>query len=268
MWMYSPSANHSWWTPREVGPERSKNAIRFGFSGVEMSNSSNAGLRVAGLLRLIGDRQDVADRLQRIGAHAVVRQIGARDDLQRLRVGDVDRGVVLRRALMRHPQDAPAVLGELHRHALAHAAEPVERMVRELPEIPDQRVAVPVVLCIVSLPFRRELLGLILGSAFDRDPPSYSGVPVISATARTAARAPARPPRRRCRRDHTDLPHPWPPILGHRPRRLAGESEIPTSQTGPTCWFASSAMIRPGKSIRAYPLRRRRHVDAIAHGAT
>ena len=101
----------------------------------------DARLRVAGLLRLIGDRQDVADRLQRVGAHAVVRQIGARDDLQRLRVGDIDRGVVLRRALMRHPQDAPAVLGQLHRHALAHAAEPVERMVGKLPEIPDQRVA-------------------------------------------------------------------------------------------------------------------------------
>ena len=40
-WMYSPSANHSWWTPREVGPERSTKLIRLGFSGVEMSKSSN-----------------------------------------------------------------------------------------------------------------------------------------------------------------------------------------------------------------------------------
>ena len=37
---YSPSQNQSWCTPREVGPEQSKKAIDFGFSGTEMSNSS------------------------------------------------------------------------------------------------------------------------------------------------------------------------------------------------------------------------------------
>ena len=33
---------------------------------------------------------------------------------------------------MRQPQDAAAVLGDLDRHALADAAEPVERVMREL----------------------------------------------------------------------------------------------------------------------------------------
>ena len=37
---YSPSQNQSWCTPREVGPEQSKNEIERGFSGTEMSNSS------------------------------------------------------------------------------------------------------------------------------------------------------------------------------------------------------------------------------------
>ena len=150
----------------------------------------DARLRVAGLLRLIGDRQDVADRLQRIGAHAVVRQVGARDDLQRLRVGDIDRGVVLRRALMRHPQDAPPVLGQLHRHALAHAAEPVERMVGKLPEIPDQRVAAGRALHCLS-PLSSRVACVNPRNRFRSYPRSYfrAGVPVISATARTAARA-------------------------------------------------------------------------------
>ena len=46
VWTYSPSQNQSWCTPREVGPEQSKNEIDFGFSGTEMSNSSKpAGCR-------------------------------------------------------------------------------------------------------------------------------------------------------------------------------------------------------------------------------
>ena len=35
------------------------------------------------------------------------------------------RGEILRRAFVREPDDAPAVLGDLDRHALAHAAEAV-----------------------------------------------------------------------------------------------------------------------------------------------
>ena len=101
-----------------------------------------AGLRVAGLLRLIGDREDVADCLQRVRAHFGVWQVGAGDDLRLPRVADIDRGEVLRRAFMGHPQDAPSVLGQLHRHAFAHAAKPVERVVPERLEIPDQRAAI------------------------------------------------------------------------------------------------------------------------------
>jgi hypothetical protein len=41
MCTYSPSQNHSWWTPRECSPEQSKKAIERGFSGTEMSNSSS-----------------------------------------------------------------------------------------------------------------------------------------------------------------------------------------------------------------------------------
>ena len=39
---------------------------------------------------------------------------------------------------MRQPQDAAAVLRELHRHALAHAAEAVERVLGKEAEIPDR----------------------------------------------------------------------------------------------------------------------------------
>src|ERR1700722_8566863 len=41
MWMVLPSVNQSWCTPRDSGPEQSKKLMLFGFSGVEMSNSSN-----------------------------------------------------------------------------------------------------------------------------------------------------------------------------------------------------------------------------------
>ena len=42
----SPSTNHSWWQPRERGPEASNMAIERGFSGTLISNSSKpAGFR-------------------------------------------------------------------------------------------------------------------------------------------------------------------------------------------------------------------------------
>src|SRR6185437_10100556 len=50
--------------------------------------------------------------------------------------GDVDCGEILRRALMRQPDDAPAVGRDLHRHSLAHAAEAREHVVRQKLEIP------------------------------------------------------------------------------------------------------------------------------------
>ena len=62
--MYSPSANHSWCTPRELGPEQSKKVIDRGFSGHrDVEQFEPGGLQT--LLRcLVRDRQDVADRFQ------------------------------------------------------------------------------------------------------------------------------------------------------------------------------------------------------------
>ena len=41
------------------------------------------------------------------------------------------RGEILRRAFVREPDDASAVLCDLHRHAFAHAAEAAEIVLRE-----------------------------------------------------------------------------------------------------------------------------------------
>src|SRR5690348_4483861 len=112
-------------------------------------------------------------------------QIGAGDDLQLLGVGDVDRGVVLWRAFVRKPQDAPPILGQLQRHALAHAAKAIERMVGNLLEVPDQCVARR-----AGGALRHDfgLYGWLLGdcSVLGTISPS-SRLSVNSATARTAA---------------------------------------------------------------------------------
>ncbi len=92
------------------------------------------------LRRLIGDRHDVADRLQRIRAHVRLRQVPAGDQLGRARVADIDAGEIFRRAFVGEPQDAAAVLGDLDRHALADPAKPVELVMGELPKIPDCRI--------------------------------------------------------------------------------------------------------------------------------
>ena len=66
----------------------------------------------------------------------LVRQVGLADHLGLARIGDVDGGEILRRALVRQPDDAAAVRRDLHRHAFAHAAEAVEQVVGEQLEIP------------------------------------------------------------------------------------------------------------------------------------
>ena len=89
------------------------------------------------LLRgLVGDRHHVAAGLERVRAHVGVRQIGLADDLGLARVGDVDGGEILRRALVRQPDDAASVRRDLHRHAFAHAAEAREHVVGQQLEIP------------------------------------------------------------------------------------------------------------------------------------
>jgi hypothetical protein len=97
--------------------------------------------RLQVLLRgLIGNRHQVAAGLERIGAHVGVRQIGLAHHLRLARIGHVDRGEVLRCALVRQPDDAPAVRRDLHRHALAHAAKAAEHVVRQKLEIPGNRL--------------------------------------------------------------------------------------------------------------------------------
>ena len=65
-----------------------------------------------------------------------LRQIGLHHHLGLARIGNVDGGEVLRRALVREPEDAAAVGRDLDRHAFAHAAEAVERVLADEPEIP------------------------------------------------------------------------------------------------------------------------------------
>src|SRR5207244_2259631 len=50
-------------------------------------------------------------------------------------------GEILRRALMREPDDASPVLGDLDRHAFAHAAESAKLMMAEQLEIPFDLVS-------------------------------------------------------------------------------------------------------------------------------
>jgi hypothetical protein len=42
---------------------------------------------------------------------------------------------------VRKPDDAPAVLGDLHRHSFTHAAEAAEVVLREKLEIPGDRLS-------------------------------------------------------------------------------------------------------------------------------
>src|SRR5262245_46205566 len=71
-----------------------------------------------------------------------LRQVGLHHHARLARIGHVDGGEVLRRALVREPQDAAAVGRDLDRHAFAHAAEAVEQVMAEQLEIPGDRAAV------------------------------------------------------------------------------------------------------------------------------
>jgi hypothetical protein len=93
------------------------------------------------LLHLIGNRHDVADYLERIGAHVGLRQLGLHHHLRIARVGYVDSGEILRRAFVRKPDDAAAILGDLDRHALAHPAKAFQLVMRDELEIPFDLVA-------------------------------------------------------------------------------------------------------------------------------
>jgi hypothetical protein len=91
----------------------------FGPAHVEQVHARGREPHRAGLVR---HRQEIAHQVQRIGPHPRVRQFGLHDQPRRARIGHVDAGEVLGRRLVRQPQDAPAVAGELQSHALADAA--------------------------------------------------------------------------------------------------------------------------------------------------
>ncbi len=97
----------------------------------------DAGRLLAGLLRLIGHRHDVVGgAFERIRTHVRLRQVSLHHHLGIARIGDVDAGEILRRTLVRQPDDAAAVLGDRDRHAFAHAAEAAEVVMGERLEIP------------------------------------------------------------------------------------------------------------------------------------
>ena len=52
-----------------------------------------------------------------------MRQIGLHHKLGFARIAHIQRGEIFGRGFVRHPDDAPAILGDLHIDALAHAAE-------------------------------------------------------------------------------------------------------------------------------------------------
>ena len=81
-----------------------------------------------------------------------LRQVGLHHHLGLARIGDVDGGEILRRALVREPEDAAAVGRDLDRHAFAHAAEAVEHVMGEQLEVPGDGPPL--------------LIGLFAGAAF------------------------------------------------------------------------------------------------------
>ena len=126
-------------------------AARVGTRGVEMRNELRIfrradveevearGLGVHGAC-LVRDRHGVADHVERVGAHLGVRKLGLRHDLGTFRVADVDRGEILRRGLVREPENSPPVARELHSHALADAAEALQLVVREELHVESERL--------------------------------------------------------------------------------------------------------------------------------
>ena len=111
---------------------------RLGVLGNRNVEQFHAGRLLPVLLRLVGDRHEIVrGAFERVRTHVWLRQIGLHHHLGIARIGDVDAGEVFRRALVRQPDDAPPVLGDLYRHAFAHAAEAAESVLGEELEVPD-----------------------------------------------------------------------------------------------------------------------------------
>ena len=103
--------------------------------GVPHVEHLEAGRGQADPARLVGDDEHVADEIERVRPHVAVRQLGLHDDCGIARLGHVHGGHVLRRGLMRQPQHAPAVAGELDAHAFANVPEAVELVVTQEPHV-------------------------------------------------------------------------------------------------------------------------------------
>jgi hypothetical protein len=69
-----------------------------------------------------------------------LRQVGLHYHLRLARIGHVDAGEILGRALVGEPEDAAAVRRDLDRHAFAHAAEALQLMLGQQLEIPGDRL--------------------------------------------------------------------------------------------------------------------------------
>ena len=117
------------------------NATRIRAGAIEMRNEFRllgngdvvdieAGRLHVDFFGLIGHHHQVAHHVERIGAHLHVRQLGLHNHARVLRVGDINAREVFGSRLVRHPQDAAAVIGFLHGDALAHAAKAIELVVR------------------------------------------------------------------------------------------------------------------------------------------
>jgi hypothetical protein len=109
-----------------------------GLAGVGDVEDLEAGRLQPDRLGLIGDDEQIAGKVERVRAHVAVGQIRLEDDGRLARIGDVDRGDVLRRRLVRQPEHAPAVARELDDHALADVAEPAEVVLREQRHVPGR----------------------------------------------------------------------------------------------------------------------------------
>ena len=109
---------------RRTGAIEERDAARF--LGLADVPHLDAGRRRAVRAGLVRDGHDVAADLQRVGAHVPMRQLGLRHHARLARIGHVHGGEILRRAFMRHPQHAAAVV-DLQADALADIAEAGQR---------------------------------------------------------------------------------------------------------------------------------------------
>ena len=80
---------------------------------------------------LVCDGQDVATEIERVGPHLAVGKLGLDDDFGFPRVGHVDAGEILGRALVGEPHDASPAGELLDRHALADATVAGQRVVAD-----------------------------------------------------------------------------------------------------------------------------------------